>query len=129
MTPEEIQRFQQVLLNLKDRITGDIDHLRDTALRNNHREATGELSGYSLHIADQGTDNFDREFTFDLVSNEQDILYKIDEALERIDSGTFGKCTMCSESITKQRLEALPFAPLCIECAKLSEQAQKRRKW
>lgn len=128
MTPEEIKRYEQILLALKDRILGDLDHLRDTALHNSHRESTGELSGYSLHMADQGTDNFDREFTFDLVSNEQEILYQIDEALERIDEGTFGKCTMCPQEITANRLDALPFTSLCIDCAKLVEQNKKRRR-
>src|SRR5207247_1071713 len=85
-------------------------------LKRTHRDASGELSGYSLHMADAGTDNFDREFALSLVSSEQEALYEIGEALKRLEQSTYGLCEMCEKPIRKERLEAVPFARLCVRC-------------
>lgn len=127
MTPEQLEHFKEKLLALKDRLLHDIDQLHEVALGNSQRESSGDLSGYSLHMADQGTDNFDREFTFDLVSNEQEILYQIDEALERIENGTFGICSLCPNEISIQRLDALPFTQLCIDCKTVEEKNRRKK--
>ena len=74
-----------------------------------------------LHLADLGTENFEQEFTLALIENEQATLDQISEALERIAKGKFGNCTDCGDSITKQRLQALPYTPLCITCARRLE--------
>ncbi len=126
MTPEQLQEFKEKLLVLKDRILGDLEHLRGDALRNSFRDSAGDLSGYSLHMADQGTDNFDREFTFDLYSNEQDIIYLIDDALERIEEGTYDQCGECSSKISINRLEAIPYTRMCIDCANAHERKRRR---
>lgn len=126
MTPEQLQEFKEKLLGLKERILGDLEHLRGDALRNSFRDSAGDLSGYSLHMADQGTDNFDREFTFDLYSNEQDIIYLIDDALERIDDGTYDQCSECPKKISINRLEAIPYTRLCIDCANAGERKRRR---
>jgi len=126
LTPEQLKYFKDKLLEQKERIINDLQHLQGAALNESHRDSTGDLSGYSLHIADQGTDNFDREFTFDLVANEQEILYEIDAALERIQSDQYNECESCSKEIGFHRLDALPFARLCIECKTKEERRRKR---
>lgn len=116
LTAREKKGLKQALMDLRDRIIGEIQFLSSDNLSRSQRDATGDLSGYGLHMADQGTDNFDREFALNLMSNDQDILYEIDEALARLEAGTYGKCERCGKYIDKGRLEALPFARLCIEC-------------
>ncbi len=120
MTQDQLEYFKEKLLEQKDRIMNDLDHLKGASL-NNSRESSGDLSGYSFHLADQGTDNFDREFSIELAANEQGILYEIDEALVRIRDGSFGKCEECPKEIGINRLEALSFARLCIECKNKEE--------
>ncbi len=120
MTQDQLEYFKEKLLEQKDRIMNDLDHLKGASL-NNSRESSGDLSGYSFHLADQGTDNFDREFAIELATNEQGILYEIDEALVRIVDGSFGKCEECPKDVGINRLEALPFARLCIECKSKEE--------
>ncbi len=125
MTPDQLDYFKEKLIAQKERIMSDLDHLKGASL-NNSRESSGDLSGYSFHIADQGTDNFDREFAIELAANEQEILYEIDDALERILNGSFGKCEGCPKEIGINRLEALPFARLCIECKSKEESRGKQ---
>ncbi|HDL77187.1 MAG TPA: hypothetical protein ENG36_00270 [Lentisphaerae bacterium] len=116
LTAAEKKALKEALIQLRDRIIDEIRFLSADNLARSQREATGDLSGYGLHMADQGTDNFDRDFAVNLVSSEQDVLYEIDEALQRLEAGTYGKCENCGEYIDKERLEALPFARLCIRC-------------
>ena len=76
----------------------EIAFLAGDNLNRSQRESSGDLSSYSFHMADQGTDNFDREFALNLVSSEQDVLYEIDDALRRIDMGTYGVCEGCGKA-------------------------------
>ncbi|RKX32865.1 MAG: hypothetical protein DRP22_01495 [Verrucomicrobia bacterium] len=126
LTVKEKKALKKALMDLRDRIIGEIQFLSSDNLSRSQRDATGDLSGYGLHMADQGTDNFDREFALNLMSNDQDILYEIDEALARLEAGTYGKCEKCGKYIDKGRLEALPFARLCIGC-KSEEERQLGR--
>ncbi len=89
------------------------------------RDAAGDLSGYSLHIADSATDSYDREFSLGLATNAQKILYEIDEALKRVDEKTFGDCLSCGKPVNRRRLTAIPYARMCIECQ--SKEEMKRR--
>jgi RNA polymerase-binding transcription factor DksA len=77
-------------------------------------------------MADQGTDNFDREFAVNLLSSEQEVLYEIDEAMRRIEEKTYGACELCGCAIEKARLEAMPFAKLCFKCKAESEKGKTR---
>jgi len=94
----------------------EIAFLAGDNLNRSQRESSGDLSSYSFHMADHGTDNFDREFALNLVSSEQDVIYEIDDALRRLQMGVYGACEKCSEMIAKPRLKAQPFAKLCIKC-------------
>lgn len=122
----DLEKFRKMLLDLRDHLIDGVNFLASDNLKRSNRDASGELSGYSLHMADAGTDNFDREFALSLVSNEQEALYEIQEALKRLDSGQYGICEMCEKPIPRERLEVLPFARRCIQC---QSQVEKNRRF
>jgi RNA polymerase-binding protein DksA len=120
---EELESYREVLLSLRARLRGDLDQMTDEALKRNQPDSSGNLSNVPLHMADVGTENFDQEFTLGLIENEQLTLDQIQDALKRIQAGTYGRCEECGGPIAKPRLQALPYTPYCIECArKLEEQ-------
>src|SRR5947208_16988086 len=118
---EELESYRDVLLNLRARLRGDLDQMTDEALRRNQNETSGNLSNVPLHMADVGTENYDQEFTLGLIENEQVTLDQIQEALVRIERGTFGRCVHCGNPVAKPRLQALPYTPYCIDCARQLE--------
>ncbi|OGV42289.1 MAG: hypothetical protein A2X46_15510 [Lentisphaerae bacterium GWF2_57_35] len=126
LSSKELTEYKDALKTVRDRVVDEITFLAGDNLNRSQRDSTGDLSSYSFHMADQGTDNFDREFALNLVSSEQDVLYEIDEALHRIDAGTYGACEMCGNAIEKARLKALPFAKMCISCKSESEKGKTR---
>jgi len=121
-----LAEFRKQLLNLKDRIVDGINFLASENLNHSQREASGDLSNYGIHMADQGTDNFDREFALNMVSNEQDLLYEINEALHRIDAGTYGICEMTGQPIEIERLRAVPYTRYCLAAQADLERGRKR---
>ena len=124
---KELERFKKILQEIRKKIAGDLEHLEGDSLKTNQRDASGDLSGYAFHMADMATDNFDREFTLGLASNEQQILNKIDIALRKIKEGGYGVCENCSKPITQKRLIAMPHAQLCIKCQELEEKQKRPR--
>jgi len=117
MTREEMLYFQRRLLMLKTRLGGDLSALEEEALRQTGGEASGMLSDVPVHPADLGTDNYEEEVTLGLLENEFDILFEVQEALNRVEQGTYGRCEECGQEISRERLDALPYARLCIQCA------------
>jgi RNA polymerase-binding protein DksA len=95
--------------------------MTDEALNRNGPEGSGNLSNLPLHMADVGTENYDQEFTLGLIENEQETLDQIQDALRRMETGTYGLCEGCSQPIAKPRLQALPYTRHCIECARKAE--------
>lgn len=107
--------YRKALLKVKEQITGDIHDLsEDNTGSNNDR--SGDISGHALHMADVATDMYDREFTLGLASNDRQLLYNINEALARIDDGTYGICLNCKKPIPATRLKAIPHAKTCLKC-------------
>ena len=121
MKPAELETYRDSLLSLQDRLRGDLDQMTDEALHRGQPDSSGNLSNVPLHMADVGTENYDQEFTLSLIENEQETLGQIGEALGRIDAGTYGKCEECGELVAKPRLQALPYAKHCIDCARAME--------
>ena len=121
LKPEELGTYRDALLNLQARLRGDLDQMTDEALRRGQPDSSGNLSNVPLHMADVGTENYDQEFTLELIENEQETLEQVLDALGRIDAGTFGRCQECSEPIAKSRLQALPYTRHCIQCARALE--------
>jgi RNA polymerase-binding protein DksA len=122
MTKAVLETFRQELLALRNRLKGDVTNLADEALRKAGGEASGSLSNMPIHMADLGTDNFEQEFTLSLLQNEEQALDEIGAALDRIAQGTFGRCEECQKEIPRARLQALPYARHCVECARKLEQ-------
>ena len=118
---DELEFFHLALLSLKARLLGDLDQMTDEALRRNLVNGSGNLSNVPLHMADVGTENYDQEFTLELIENEQGTLELVNEALHRLEIGKFGLCVECGEPISKARLQAIPYTRHCIACARIVE--------
>src|SRR6516165_5532619 len=118
MTNLGIDTFRKKLHALRERFGEDASQLEGEGLRSGEAEAGGNLSHAPIHMADLGTDSFEQEFTLGLLENDEQRLKEIDAALERIEQWRFGRCEECEKVISKERLEALPFARHCIECAR-----------
>jgi DnaK suppressor protein len=121
MRKEELARFKKLLETKRKVLMGDMDTLSREALHRNRQEASGDVSNMPTHMADLGTDNFEQELNLNLIQTEQGTLREIDEALERIDLGTYGQCEGCGKPIPPTRLKALPHARLCLECKRREE--------
>ncbi|OHB57321.1 MAG: hypothetical protein A2173_03130 [Planctomycetes bacterium RBG_13_44_8b] len=102
-------------------LIGDVNSIEDGALKKSRLDASGDLSSMPIHMADIGTDNYDQEFALNLLDSERKILYKIIAALQRIDNQVYGICEVTGRGISKERLEARPWARYCIEYARLVE--------
>ena len=121
MTKPELKIYKELLLKEREKVGGDLSHITDNTLNKSQREASGDLSGYSYHMADVASDDYERDFSLGRATDEQKILYAIDEAMKRIADGSYGSCTQCGKTILKKRLKALPYTELCIECQKKDE--------
>ncbi|WP_165235394.1 TraR/DksA family transcriptional regulator [Aquisphaera insulae] len=118
MTAAEIDHFRRRLLAMRRRLGADVSELADEALRPVGGEASGNLSDVPIHLADLASGSDEEEITLDLMENEGRIMSEIDDALERIEQGTFGRCENCHEEIPRERLEAVPYTRYCIRCAR-----------
>jgi RNA polymerase-binding protein DksA len=114
MTKADLERFRSTLLFLKSRLSGDVSHLADEALRTRGNDP----SRGAADVGDQGSDNYEHEFTLSLLQNQEQTLEQIDEALDRIRKGTFGRCEECGAVIPRPRLQALPYVRHCVSCAR-----------
>jgi DnaK suppressor protein len=103
----EWQKFALNLLELREQLTKQMNGLAE--------ESAQEMAGYSLHMADSGTDNFDRDFALSLLSSDQDAVYEIEEALKRIERKTYGVCELTGKTIPKARLEAIPWTRFTVD--------------
>jgi DnaK suppressor protein len=109
-----MRQQKQKLLQLRDAMVDSMAGVAQGTLRS--RAEGSEASAFGMHQADAGSDAYDRDFALSLLSQEQDALYEIDEALKRIELGTYGKCEMSGKPIPRARLEAIPFARFTVEC-------------
>lgn len=121
LNKKELAEFKKLILRRKEEILDEIKHISDDTLKKSQKEASGDISGYTYHMADVATDTYDREFSLGLASNDRELLYELDDALKKIDEGTFGICEGCKSPITKIRLKAVPSARFCVKCQKSKE--------
>jgi len=103
----EWQKYYNRLLELREQLLHQMNGLA--------KESAQELPGYSLHMADSGTDNFDRDFALSLLSADQDAVYEIEEALKRIERKTYGICELTGKTIPRARLEAIPWTRFTVD--------------
>ena len=120
-----MKEFEQRLLVERQKILKEMGHLESTVLKVNQRDSAGDLSGYSFHMADVGTDAMEREKAFLFASAEGRTLIEINDALRRVYRGQYGVCESCSQPIARARLEAMPHARLCVRCKEKEERAQR----
>ena len=120
---KDLEQFRALLVDLRARLQGDVKHLSDGALDDGHESKS------PTHMAELGTDSYERDFALSLMENDQETLGEIDAALKRIDEGTYGLCETCQaegksptrSSIPKTRLKAIPHARNCVACQEQAE--------
>ncbi len=125
MDKKTLKKFQELLIKEKEKLLKGKVHI-DEILKKSSKDATGELSTYRTHIADLGSDTYQKEIAAYLTTQETQILMKIDKALRKIEEGSYGKCERCDKEIGIPRLEAIPYAEFCIDCQKELEKHHKR---
>ena len=113
--------FKKLILKRKEEILEAIKHISEDTLKKSQKDAAGDISGYTYHMADVATDAYDIEFSLGLASDERKLLYELDEALGKIEEGTFGVCEGCKTLISKIRLKAIPYARFCVKCQEKKE--------
>lgn len=123
MNKTDVKAYKERLLALRARLRGDVDAMANAALKKNRSQASGDSSSMPIHMADLGSDNFEQEFTISLMQTEEGTLSAIEAALERVEDGTYGQCEECGIAIPKTRLNAIPYAPLCVKCASAQERS------
>ena len=123
---EELAAFRSQLQQHLELIQGNLNALAGDNLKRSPIEATGDISAHSTHMADQGTDNFDRELALNLASSRQESIYDIEDAIRRVDDGSYGACESCGKAIERPRLKALPFAKKCMGCQNAAERGRTK---
>jgi DnaK suppressor protein len=114
-------KFYNRLLELREQLMRQMNGLA--------KESAQEMAGYSLHMADSGTDNFDRDFALSLLSSDQDAIYEIEEALKRIEKNTYGICELTGKPIPRTRLEAIPWTRFTVQAqAQLEREGALRQR-
>jgi DnaK suppressor protein len=119
LNKKDLKKFKELLLAKRAALAGDASHLEEEAVHKSKLDAaTLDISNF----ADLGSDNYEQEFDLSVLEHQGETLREIDEALERIDEGTFGICTECEKAIPKGRLKAVPHARYCVGCLEKQEQ-------
>jgi RNA polymerase-binding protein DksA len=120
MKKETLEKFKDKLLEMRKQLLGDFDNIQANSL-SRRDDLAGDLSSMPIHMADVGSDTFEKEFACDLIASEQTELREIEAALGRLVDGSFGVCEVCGKKIGIQRLTALAYARHCIECQRKEE--------
>jgi len=116
MNKAKLEKFKKILLEKQAEVLERVEHLREVALETNYKETSGDHSGYSYHMADQGTDAMEREKAFLFLSREEKYLQQIERALQLIELGEYGICRVCGKEIDERRLELVPTTRICVPC-------------
>lgn len=124
MEKTKLQKYERQLLKMRKDLLNELGYLEEAVFNHTSKEASGDLSAYSFHMADLGTDAMGRETGFLLASKEGRMLLEVDDALRRIQKKTYGKCTQCGKAINPKRLDAIPHASQCINCQANEEKDQ-----
>ena len=125
MNKNDLEYFKGLIVSKKEELLSELGYLENSSMSATVKDQSGDLSSYSYHMADQGTDTMDREMAFSLASREGRYLHHLNEALERIEKGTYGICRSCGKEISRTRLEAVPNATQCISCKNAEEKKQR----
>ena len=124
--PEKFKRYHKLLLDLRAHLSEGIERHSEQTLKRSAKDDAGDLSAYGQHMADAGTDTFDRDFALSMVANEQEALSEIEAAIKRIHDGSYGVCEITQKPIAKERLLAVPFTRYSAEAQKDLERNRHR---
>ncbi|MBN1973510.1 MAG: TraR/DksA C4-type zinc finger protein [Sedimentisphaerales bacterium] len=123
LTQTEIEKFRTLLWEKRNELLGNVSHMEKDVMKDDN----SELSHVPIHMADLGSDSYEQEFTLELMDSERKLIIEIDNALRRIEEGTYGVCEIGGEQIPKARLEAIPWATCCVACASSTEKMNAKR--
>jgi len=121
LAKKELDLYKEKLINLKEEIINKIKEISEDTLMKTQKELSGDMSGYGLHIADVASDNYERDFSLGLVSDERKVLLEVEEALKRIEAKLYGTCEKCEKTIASSRLKAIPYTKFCKKCQEKAE--------
>lgn len=124
MDKVKIEKYKKILLEKRKEMVEHMESIKESDMNKTTKEASGDHSSYSFHMADQGTDNMEREKSFFYAQRDGRLIYHIDKALDRIADGSYGKCHVCGEYVSDARLEAVPHARMCIACKSQEEKGR-----
>jgi DnaK suppressor protein len=124
LTEADLENFKQLLLEKRREIVGSVNEMEDEAIK----KSSGDLSNVPIHMADQGSDNFEQEFALGLMDSERKILRQIDVALQHMAENDYGICEKGGEQIAKARLEAEPWTRYCVDCARSLEKSRAQER-
>ncbi len=124
LSAADLEHFKDLLLQKRREIFQNVFEIEGETLKKSRLDASGDLSSMPIHMADLGTDNYEQEFALGLMDSERRILVEIDDALNRIEEGTYGICEGTGQAIPRARLEAQPWARYCVEYARLVEEGR-----
>jgi len=114
MNPEKLKQFRETLVGMHERVGGEVNYVVESL--HDDVNVKENISSAPVHLADVATEAVDADVQ--VLQTERSILDDINSALQRIDNGTFGKCTTCGATISEERLKAIPYTPLCVRCAR-----------
>lgn len=127
MNKADLKKYEKLLMAKRDELMEQLRE-RKKAIDTTIKDSTGDISSYSYHMADQGTDAMEREKAFMFAHKSGRLLYHIEEALRRIRKGEYGKCHSCGKQISKTRLNAVPHARYCLNCKSKEENEKTPRR-
>jgi RNA polymerase-binding protein DksA len=127
LSKAKLEKYRKLIEGKREELLKELGYLENATMAATITESTGDISAYSFHMADQGTDAMEREKAFLWASREGRFLYHLNQALARIEDGTYGYCEECRQPISDDRLEAVPHCRLCIAC-KTNDDARKEHR-
>jgi RNA polymerase-binding transcription factor DksA len=125
LSAKELKEYKEKLINLKEEVMNKIREISEDTLMKSQKDISGDMSGYGLHIADVASDNYERDFSLGLVSDERKVLLEIEEALKRIEVKNYGICQVCEKAIAGIRLKSIPYVKCCKKCQEKMEKENK----
>lgn len=125
MNEKDLQFFKELIMKKRREMMEHMESIKSREGEDTIKDASGDHSAYSFHMADQGTDNMEREKSFFYAQRDGRLLHHLDMALDRIEAGEYGDCHVCGEPIAHARLEAVPHARMCIACKSKEEKTTR----
>jgi RNA polymerase-binding protein DksA len=126
LTKKQLEHFKEKLLEERKRVLEEMDELQQTNLKQSISDASGENSRYSYHLGDVASLSYGREFSMGLAERQQKYLEQVDEALQRIEDGTYGMCKVTGETIAVERLEEVPVAKYSVKGKEIMERRKRQ---